>query len=203
MASPDDLVRYLPWAGALAALGCLIGAMRAARKRHLIDGLPTCKTTGVFIGEVEVKGTAEAAKPLVSFLAARPCVYFSWVVEEQWSRTVVETDTDSDGKSRTRIRRETGSTTVAHGGDMIPFYVRDDCGLLLVRPTGAKMEPQVVFEKTCGQSDPLYYGKAPASAVPNSDHRRQFREVAIPLHAPVYVVGKARERQDVVAAEIA
>jgi hypothetical protein len=39
--------------------------------------------------------------------------------------------------------------------------------------------------------------------VPHSDHRRRFHEAAIPLHAPIYVIGQARERADVVAAEIA
>lgn len=194
---------WLPWGGALAALGCLWGAMRAARKKHLIDGLPTCKTTGVFIGLVEVKGTAEVGEPLTSFLAAVRCVHFSWIVEESWSRLVTETYTDSNGKTRTRVRRESGWTTVAQGGDLTPFYLKDDCGLLLVRPDGATLEPKVVFEQTCGRDDPLYYAKGPAGAVANSDHRRQFREVAIPLHTPVYVMGQARERADVVAAEIA
>jgi len=39
--------------------------------------------------------------------------------------------------------------------------------------------------------------------VPNSDHRRYFRETAIPLHSTLYVMGQAREREDVVAPEIA
>ncbi len=37
----------------------------------------------------------------------------------------------------------------------------------------------------------------------NSDHRRRFVETALPLHAPLYVVGQARERADVIAPEIA
>jgi len=45
--------------------------------------------------------------------------------------------------------------------------------------------------------------KGPATAVANSDHRRRFAEHAIPLHAPLFVVGHAREREDVVAPEIA
>ncbi len=185
------------------ALGCLWGAMRAAGKQRLIEGLPTCKTTGVFIGLVEVKGTAESPAPLLSRLAAMPCVYYSWTVDEHWSRLVTETDTDSKGNTRTRVRRESGTITVAQGGDIKPFYLKDDCGLLLIRPAGASLESSVVFETTCGRSDPLYYSQGPAGAIANSDHRRLFREVAIPLHAPVYVIGQARERADVVAAEIA
>ena len=61
----------------------------------------------------------------------------------------------------------------------------------------------MVFDHTCGRGDDLYYGKGPSKAVANSDHRRRFVEHAIPLHAPLYVVGQARERADVVAPEIA
>ena len=48
------------WAPVLAialALACLLAGLRSGKRRRLIDNLPTCKTTGVFIGFVEVKGT--------------------------------------------------------------------------------------------------------------------------------------------------
>jgi hypothetical protein len=59
------------------------------------------------------------------------------------------------------------------------------------------------MDQTCGQSDPLYYGKGPAGSVSNSDHRRRFTEHAIPLHATLYIMGQAHERDDIVAPEIA
>src|ERR1043165_5097831 len=199
----DHLEIWPPLAGILFSLLCLIGARRSGKRRRLIDNLPTCKTTGVFIGLVEVKGTAETPEPMMSFLAESQCVFFQWYVEEQWSRIVTETETDSDGKSRTVTRRESGWTTVAHGGEMGPFYLQDDCGYLLVRPEGAKIEPLTIFDKVCGGSDPLYYSKGPSGAIANSDYRRHFSEVAIPLHTPLYVMGQARERADIVAPEIA
>ncbi|MEW6252036.1 MAG: LemA family protein [Planctomycetota bacterium] len=188
---------------ALLALLCLGFALRAGRRRRLIDCLPTCKTSGVFIGLVELKGTAEAELPLTSFLAESPCVYFAYTVQEHWSRTVRETYRDSQGRTHTRTRHESGWTTVASGGDQTPFYLRDDTGVLLIRPDGAKVEPAEVFDTTCGRSDPLYYDRGPAHAVSHSDHRRRFHEVAIPLHAQIYIVGQARERADIVAPEIA
>ena len=203
MQSPAALIPWLPWIGALLGIACLWGAMRANRKQRLIDGLPTSKTTGVFIGLVEVKGTAESGEPLTSFLVAARCVHFSWTVEEHWSRLVTETETDSNGKTRTRVRRESGWTTVASDAKRTPFYLRDECGLLLIRPDGATIEPQEIFKKNCGPNDPLYYDKGPVEAVSDSDHSRRFREVAVPLHAPIYVMGRARERADLVAAEIA
>jgi len=189
--------------GPLLALLCLIFGLRAARRKRLIDNVPTCKTTGVFIGLVELKGTAETGEPLVSYLAAAPCVYYTWNIEEHWSRTVTETYQDSEGHTRTRTRHESGWTTVGHGGEQMPFYLRDDQGVIRVIPDGAKIEPRTVFDTSCGPSDPLYYGKGPAHAVSDSDHCRRFHEQAIPVHAPLYVMGHARERTDVVAPEIA
>ena len=79
---------------------------------------------GVFIGLVEIKGTAESERPLTSYLAEVPCVFYRWDVQEKWSRTVTETYTDSDGKTRTRTRHESGWKTVAGGSDEQLFYAR-------------------------------------------------------------------------------
>jgi hypothetical protein len=197
-----DFATWLPLIGSLLGLLTLFLAFRSGRRRRLVENLPTSKTTGVFIGLVELKGTAESASPLASFLAEQPCVEYEWSVEEHWSRTVTETVTDSDGHTHTRTRHESGWTTVASGGEMIPFYLQDDCGVVLIRPEGAKLEPATMFNETVGEGDPLYYGKGPRGAVANSDYERQFVESGIPLHVPLYIMGQARERQDVVAPEI-
>src|SRR5258708_2147509 len=125
---PEQIGIWAPVIGAILALACLIGALRLGKRRRLIDNLPTSKTTGVFIGLVELKGTAETQEPLTSYLAEQPCVFFQWSVEEHWSRMVTETYTDSDGKTQTRTRHESGWTTVANGGESSPFYLHDDCG---------------------------------------------------------------------------
>ena len=199
----QGIAPYLPWAGGVLALLCLLAALRENRRRRLIDDTPTSRTTGVFIGMVEVKGTAEAERPLVSHLAEQPCVYYRWSVEEHWSRTVTETYTDTDGKIKTRTREESGWTMVATGGEQTAFYLEDDLGVVRVQPDEATIEPVPIFYETCGWGDPLYYAKGPAHAVSDSDHRRQFTETAIPLHRPLYVLGQAREREDVIAPEIA
>jgi len=199
----NDLVAYVPAAGIVLGMVALWGSLVFRRKRRLIDDLPTVKTQGVFIGLVELKGTAESEAPLTSFLSEERCVQFHYRVDEHWSRTVTETYTDSEGKSQTRTREESGWKTVDEGGEMADFYLRDDTGAVLVRPQGAKIEPDGFFEQTCHRDDPLYYGKGPPESVPNSDHRRRFVEMGIALHAPLYVVGQARERADVIAPEIA
>ncbi|HEY1173021.1 MAG TPA: LemA family protein [Verrucomicrobiae bacterium] len=192
-----------PVVGTILGVVFLGMALRAGRRRRLLDDTPTCKTTGVFIGMVELKGTAESEQPLRSYLAEQRCVHYQWSVDEHWSRTVTEHYTDSNGKSQTRTKHESGWKTVADGGTMIPFYVQDDCGVVQVNPQGAELETVTMFEEMCGRGDALYYAKGPAFAVSDSDHRRRFVEKGIPLHQPVYVMGQARERSDIVAAEIA
>jgi len=180
--------------GTALALLFLLLSLRAGRRRRLINNIPTAKTSGVFIGLVELSGTAESSGPLMSYLAEIPCVSFRWSVEEHWSRTVTESYTDAKGRRRTRRRRKSGWKTVASGGQYQPFYLKDDCGVILIRPEGAKVEDDRVFSEICGRHDPLYYQKGPAWAVSSSDHRRRFSEHAIALHSLLYVMGCACHR---------
>ncbi len=76
----------------------LVASLRACRRKRLIDNLPTSKTQGVFIGLAELKGTVQCGEPLVSYLAGSSCVYYTYDIEERWSRMV--TETESDGKGR-------------------------------------------------------------------------------------------------------
>jgi len=173
------------------------------RHKRTIDNLPTSKTQGVFIGLAELKGTAESEVPLVSYLAGSNCIYYSWKVEEHWSRTVTETYRDGKGHVRTRTRTESGWKTVGQDSRLIPFYIKDETGILRIVPEGAKIQANTVFNQTCNPGNALYFEKGPAGEVSNSTHQRRFTEAAIPLHAMLYVLGQARERQDIVAAEIA
>ncbi len=189
--------------GSVVALGCLVAAFRSLRHKRLIDDLPTSKTQGVFIGLAELKGTAESDAPLTSHLASVKCVHYQWQVDEHWSRIVHETFTDAKGHVQTRTRTESGWSKVAGDTQSIPFYLKDDSGVIRVQPEGATLQDTSIFNETCTPGNPLYFGKAPVKEIANSDHRRRFTESAIPLHARLYIMGQARERQDVVAAEIA
>ncbi len=184
--------------GSLCVFGLLIGTLTCLRRKRLIDDLPTSKTQGVFIGLTELKGTAEIETPLTSYLGAVRCVEYHWQVEENWSRTV--TYTDSKG---IHSRSESGWTTVASGGEKPPFYLQDDTGVIRINPEGASITDLNVFSRNCKESDPLYYAKGPRAAVPDSTHKRRFKENALLLHTMLYVIGQAQECKDVVAAEIA
>jgi len=199
----QDLSPFFPWIGLAIAVFALFASLRACRRKRLIDNLPTSKTQGVFIGLVELKGTTQCEQPVVSYLAEASCVYYSFDIEESWSRLVTETESDGKGGTRTVTRRESGWTSVASRIESVPFYVQDDTGHLLVRPEGARIEAAGVFSQTCTPMNALYYGKGPAGGIIDSDHIRRFTETAIPLQAPLFIVGQARERQDMVAPEIA
>ena len=181
------------------ALGCLVAAFYFLRKKRLIDDMPTSKTLGVFIGLAELKGTAESDKPLTSYLAAVPCVLYRWKVEEHWSRMV----TTVGAKGAVSTHRESGWTTVAKSEVVTPFYLKDDTGIIRIVPQGAEIQDKEIFDKKCKRTDPLYFSKGPQNEIANSDHERRFVETAILLHANLYIMGQAREREDIVAAEIA
>ena len=70
----------VPLLGGVWALLCLGAAYRSGRRARLIENLPTCSTHGIFIGLVELKGTAESSAPLTSCLASMRCVQFAWQV---------------------------------------------------------------------------------------------------------------------------
>ena len=196
----------LPWwftvlAGFFAVF-CLWRSHAANRRFRLVDALPTSRAQGVFIGLVELKGTAEG-DPLISFLTETPCLLYRWSVSEEWRRTVTETYHDAQGHTRTRQRVESGWTTLASGGESRPFYLQDETGAVLIHPEGAEIRPFQLMSQRVTAADPLYYGKGPGGGIPHSTGVRLFAEDGIPLHAQVFIVGQARERQDVVAAEVA
>lgn len=181
----------------------LISSYRSQSKRRLIEALPTSATQGVFIGFVEVKGSAESPAPLRTYLAECAAVYYRWSIDEHWERWETEYYTDSEGRQQSRQVHKSGWTTVDSGGQSQPFYLRDETGAILVRPTGADVRGVTVFNRYCGRGDSLYYGKGPSGSIGDSTHERRFHETAIVLHEELYVVGQAREREDIVAAEIA
>lgn len=181
----------------------LVGSLQLRRKQRRLADVPLSKVQGVFIGFVELAGTAETESPLLTPFFAVPCVYHTWEIEEHWSRMVTETYTNDKGEACTRTRQESGWSTVASGGVAEDFYLRDETGVIRIRPQEAKVEAERLDGFTCRRSDPRYYGFGPRSSVSDSDGERRFTERGIRVHAPLFVAGHVRERDDIVAAEIA
>lgn len=196
----------LPWLGlGLAVIAFLLvwPWYKAMRRKRLIEDVPTSKVKGVAIGLSEVKGAARRSEPFISYLANAQTVWYQYNIAEHWSRTVTESYTDSDGNRKTRTRTESGWKTVQHDEVTGLFFLEDDTGSIRINPRRAKIEGRQVFSRHCTASDPLYYGKGPSGSVSDSTGRRSFTESAIVLNDALYVMGSARVRQDVVAAEIA
>jgi hypothetical protein len=177
-------------------------ALNAGRKRRLLDDTPVSKALGVFIGEVELEGACVLRKPLVSYLAEKPCVLYSWSVDEHWRRARQETYTDDKGRTRTRTVIDTGSDTVASGGETGGFYIQDDTGYVWVNPEGADLDTLTMFDRDVDRDDPLYYEKGPDDAVEGSTGERSFTERGLVIGTPLFVRGRASERPDIVAAQI-
>ena len=182
--------------------GCLLLALNAGRKRRLLDDTPVSKALGVFVGEVEVEGACVRRDPFISHLAERPCVLYSWSVSEHWRRARQETYTDDKGRTRTRTVIDTGSDTIASGGETGGFYVQDDTGYVWVDPEGADLDTVTMFDRDVDRDDPLYYEKGPDEAVEGSTGERSFTEHGLPIGTSLFVRGRASERPDIVAAQI-
>ena len=198
----DDGPLLISAGAAILAVAALFAGHRANKRRRLLTALPTSSVQGVFIGLVELKGSAESEHPYTSYLAGHACVHYSWRVDEHWRRVVQETYRDDQGQLRSRTRVETGVVTVDRGGETGPFYLKDDSGVIRINPDGAEVRPLSFVQVTCGPSHPFYYGRGPRGAIANTTMTRTFVEAGIPLHTQLYVVGEARERSDMVAPEI-
>ena len=177
-------------------------ALNAGRKRRLLDDTPVSKALGVFVGEVELEGACVLREPLVSYLAEKPCVCYSWSVSEHWRRARQETYTDDKGRTRTRTVIDTGSDVVASGGESGGFYLQDETGYVWVDPRGADLETNLIFERDVDRDHPLYYEKGPSDAVEGSTGERSFTEHGLVVGTPLFVRGRASERPDIVAAQI-
>ncbi len=199
MQHPEPLILIL---GTVISGLSLITALRMLYRKRLIDDTPTLKTRGVFIGQAELKGTAESNHPLTSHLTETRCVQYQWSIHEKWSKQVTETYTDSNGKTRTRTKTKSGWKTIDHGSDSTRFYLKDETGVIWIDPENAEITGKTVLNTNVGRNHPLYYHKAPRHPVSNSDHRRKFTETLIPLHEEIYIFGQTRMRNDAIAVEV-
>jgi hypothetical protein len=119
-----------PWASLLGAGAVLVSVLlgwlglRRVRARRCLERVPSLRSREVVSGLVHLEGVVEApagAEPPTAPLAAVPCVWFDYRVEERrsWS-----------GGGR-------GWTVVEHRREAMPFLCRDEAGALMVDPEGS------------------------------------------------------------------
>ncbi len=133
------------------AVGCFVGHRNAKAKVGEILYQPTSTIAEIAeragaVTEVlgsghssdytEIKGEREAIKTLVSPLGKRDCLWFTASIEREWEQE--ERYRDDEGKQRTRI--VSGSDTLMHEQDYVPFYVNDGSGRLKVDPERANID---------------------------------------------------------------
>lgn len=94
------------------------------KKYKLIEDIPTSKTRSVAMGLVEVIGTAESVDGtcLTSPFSCNPCLYYSYLVEEE----------RGSGKNRHWV-------TIAEGASTRRFLLKDDTGVISVDPVGVEL----------------------------------------------------------------
>ena len=185
---------------------CCWSFVKNERFRRRYEDMPTTKTAGVFIGEVELKGTAETSGPLTAPLSRREAVWYDWYVEEQWQRTEREKVSPERAKeigSEYEEKVVNGWNRIAGSTSSSLFYLKDETGHVRIDPQKARVEPVQAVYKTCRSSDPFYFHNAPREAIADSTGDRRFTEAIIPVGAPLFISGHSRIRDDAVAAEVA
>lgn len=190
--------------GGLLSLAALVGAWVAARRRRLIDDLPTVTTAGAFIGQIEIIARAEAGVggPLRGCFSGQPVVWQRWTISEHYRRT--RTVTRRVG-NRTVTSTETysGWEEIASGGEGTVCRLVDDEGEVQLDPQGATVVPQLSYDDELADTDPRYVAWGGSGAISGSTGHRRMVEESIAVGTPLYVLGFARERSDAVAIEIA
>jgi len=104
------------------------------RKKSLIENIPTSKVRSAAMGICEIIGLAKEKFPLKSPLTFTECVYYRFLIEEE----------RSGSKGRTYW------ATVSSGSSILPFYVEDETGKMLVDPAGAEVILPADFRNTEG-----------------------------------------------------
>lgn len=152
--------------------------------RRWTEFLPTSKVKDVFVGFVELNGKAESGAdgPIIAPLSRRECVWTSREVEEL---------------RRGNKNRRYWETIIEERCDR-PFYLSDETGRVLIDPTGAEIDAEILFEEEIDARDPRFFSGGKMLRRDSCKVRR-FVERGVPLDSKVYVLGKTRIDDDAVA----
>lgn len=191
---------FIPFALLVVALLVLLIAggfgLAMWRRRWLMADLPTSEAAHVFVGMNEVLGTAQPeGQPLVAPYSATECV---------WYRSVLEREVQS-GNDQKRWRTEHDEQSEA------PFWIEDRTGRVLIRPKGASVDAPQRHRQTHG-GKPQRFGRlsllvsldgGSLSLGSTSMDNHRTTEWYLQPGDPIYLLGEATLRDDVVALEFA
>ncbi len=174
------------WAGAAAVAGpvMFLRSFRNWRVRQLIQNTPTARIRSMAMGLVEVEGAAFARSSCISPFSGRACAFWELDIATQGRR---------------------GGWTIVHRNQSgHPFYLRDDTGVALVYPQGARVSLSFQTEEECqGLALPDIYASylldQHLHAALWRMGRMRFRERVLEDSQRVYVLGTAMPRPQAVA----
>ncbi|MDP9089671.1 MAG: E3 ubiquitin ligase family protein [Pseudomonadota bacterium] len=130
-------------AAGLGAIACwaLYKFAASIRRDRLLEDTPLVKIRSAAQGYVKVFGRAKAAKATASPLSSRPCVWWSYSVEEK----------------KRNAKGETSWDTISSATSITPFVIADADGECLVGPVNAEITPSI---------HDVWYGEEPLPAGP-------------------------------------
>ena len=177
----------LGFCAALATVGgpvLFLRSFRDLRMRRLIENTPPSRIRSMPMGLVEVSGAVEARSMLSAPFSHRPCAY--WEVDIS-------------------TRNRNGWTVVHRNASGHPFYLRDESGVALVVPHGARSSLRPGVEEDClGITLPDCYTEYLAeqhlrAAVLWRMGSMRFRERLLEPGQAIYVLGTATPRLRAIA----
>jgi hypothetical protein len=145
----------------------------AVRLKRMIENTPVSRIRSLATGMVEVCGRAERCYALVTPVTQVPCIYYRL---RRYCRA------SHDGKWRL-------SSQCASG--MLPFWLRDATGKVLIDPTTADLRPGCRQE---GSGDGLSNSFLGREFRPDSDEK--WVEESIPEGETIYVLGFSAPRRN-------
>jgi hypothetical protein len=159
------------------------------RGKRLVEDIPTSTIRGLAMGIVEVIGIAKSKKILKSPLTSTDCVFYKYLIEEYVRR----------GKSKHWIPHLKGDSS------LIPFYIEDGTGEILVLPLGARyiMPEDYLYESYSFQPFPdnlIHFSQRFSISLKNlftMNRKLRFREWYIQENDQVYVLGYAQKSTDI------
>jgi hypothetical protein len=182
----DPVSPILSTLALLGGIGLCARSFRELRLRQLIQNTPTARIRSLAMGLVEINGRVEANNTLTAPFSGRPCAYW-------------EVDIATQGRRRPSWR------TVHRNTSGHPFYLRDDTGLALVYPKGARCNIPFGTEQVwAGFTLPECYASYLKEQgigtrwTPWGFATMRFRERTIDEGERVYVLGTATPRAQVV-----
>ncbi len=167
----------------------ITNGLKIFRRKLMTSSIPTSKARSVAVGLAEIKGVVIPYSKIPAFkspLTGTDCVYCRYTVE-RW----VDTGKHADW------------SLVEEQFRVVPFYIKDDSGMILVDPIDADIEVKMCNEFFCesptelprGNQNFHQYVDEEFKGEINKDSPMRFREYFITLGDLLYVIGRADENK--------